>query len=103
MKKMIHGVTFGVFLCIMWCMDNHDEIAQFYRDELVQHARYVLNSDIKGVTLAKEMEMNLKQFYGYKKGSRKIENAYYDTLIKFECAYQKIRNQQIQTQKGSKK
>ena len=38
------------------------------------------------------MEMNTNQFYGYKKGYRKIENAYYDNLLKFERAYQKYIN-----------
>lgn len=71
---------------------NINEKTPLEREVLIEHAKAVLNSDIKGVTLAKEMEMNTNQFYGYKKGYRKIENAYYDNLLKFERAYQKYIN-----------
>lgn len=59
------------------------------RQLLVEHARCVLNSHLQGVKIAEEMEMTKSQVYAYRQGRRKIENAYVDTLLKFEKVYQK--------------
>lgn len=56
---------------------------------LIEHANVVLKSSMKGSELAKEMEMNSRQLYAYRNGTRNIENAFYDNLLKFEKIYQK--------------
>lgn len=64
----------------------HDTLLN--RKELIEHAKAVLGSDWTGVDIAKELEMNSRQVYAYRKGRRNIENATYDTLLKFESVYQ---------------
>ena len=69
-------------LCIYYnvIMENQNNIRVLNREELIAHAKIVLQSDIKGSQLAKEMEMNSRQVYAYRNNKRDIANAYYDNL-----------------------
>ncbi|EZV57633.1 hypothetical protein [Staphylococcus aureus] len=61
------------------------------RDLLIRHAKKILNSNVKGTYLARELQMHTRQLYGYRNGSKNIDTAYLDTLLKFETLYQKIK------------
>lgn len=69
-------------------MSNEPIDTLLNRDALISHANTVLSSDWSGVDIAKELEMNTRQVYAFRKGRRKISNATYDTLLKFERMYQ---------------
>lgn len=68
---------------------KHDKQIQPNREEIIKHAQIVLQSNIKGSKLAKEMNMNSRQLYAYRNGTRDIKNAFFDNLLKFEYIYQK--------------
>lgn len=69
-----------------------DEPISIDRDKLIAHAYKILNSNVKGTQIAKEINMNTRQFYDYRNGVKNIETAYLDTLLKFEKLYQRIKN-----------
>lgn len=64
---------------------------------MLLHAKEVLTSGLKGTELAEIMNMNVNQFYDYRNGSKKIENARLETLIKFEKAYLYVQDKQKRT------
>lgn len=69
----------------------------FDREKMLAHANEVLMSSLKGTELAKIMNMNVNQFYDYRNGSKKIEKARLETLIKFEKAYVYMLDKQKRT------
>lgn len=69
--------------------DKHSLESSLDRDKLIEHAKIVLDSSLSGVELAEEMRMNVRQIYAYRKKRRLIENAYVDTLLKFEEVYKR--------------
>ena len=63
------------------------------RDELIAHALMILNNkNLKGTYIAQELKMNQRQVYNYRNGSKDIEKAQLETLIKFENLYQRIKS-----------
>ena len=67
---------------------NQQNTPSLEKATLIKHAQCVLDSRLTGVDIAKEIGVSREQIYSYRKGRRKIENAYTDTLLKFERVYQ---------------
>ena len=55
---------------------------------LIKHAKFILESSMSGVEIAKETGLHLSQVYAYRNGTRPIENAHFENLWKFEALYQ---------------
>ena len=71
----------------------NDNYINIDRDELIAHALKLLNNkNLKGTYLAQELKMNQRQVYNYRNGSKDIEKAQLETLIKFENLYQRIKS-----------
>ncbi|HDF3152075.1 hypothetical protein [Staphylococcus chromogenes] len=62
---------------------------QTRREELIKHAKRVLNSRLTATEIAKLTGVNSQQVSLYRNGKRNIENAYLKNLLKFELLYQK--------------
>lgn len=82
----------GVLYRKEWLISMSENYLNLNRGELVLHARKILDSKLKGTYIAEQLNMNQRQLYDYRNGSKKIENAQLETLIKFENLYRKIKD-----------
>lgn len=82
--------------------NNYNQDTLLDREKLIEHAKIVLSCKLTQRELSEEVGVHVRQIGFYRNGSRPIENAYLETLIKFEHVYQtnplfeKNRNQEAE-------